>query len=246
MSDLTHTTAGPPALPPMPRPLTERQERYARGVAAGMSYAEAFRSGGLVASTAGSQSRQIGDLNRDPRIRARIASLRERADEQIVSTVAERMAWLKLIIQGDPDELRRIVRDPCDFCWTDAEIARAYGAHFAPTPFHEERPALPNVAKPRDDCKHCRGVGYSRVVLTPTDELSPAARALFKSASQDKDGVIKIEMHDQLAAAEMLNKLQSAYVSRSLNINANVAVQAAKDANPEDALRLFEQFGGAP
>lgn len=236
------TTAGPPALAPMPRPLTERQERYARCVASGMSYAEAFRKGGLQASTAGSQAQQIGQLNRDPRIRARIASLRERADEQIVSTVAERMAWLKLIIQADPDELRRIVRDPCDLCWTEPEIARAYGRHFAPTPFDDERPPLPDTAKPRASCTHCKGQGYSRVVLSPTDELSPAARALFKGASQDKDGVIKIEMHDQLAAAEMLNKLQSAYVSRSLNLNANVSVQAAKDVSGADALRLFDSF----
>jgi hypothetical protein len=83
------------------------------------------------------------------------------------------------------------------------------------------------------------------VVLTPTDELSPSARALFKGASQNDKGVIEIEMHDQLAAAEMLNKLQSAYVTRSLNLNANVAIHAARDANPEDALRLFDQFGPA-
>jgi hypothetical protein len=40
-----------------------------------------------------------------------------------------------------------------------------------------------------------------------------------------------------------LNKLQSAYVTRSLNLNANVAVQAARDASPDDALKLFEAFG---
>jgi hypothetical protein len=55
--------------------------------------------------------------------------------------------------------------------------------------------------------------------------------------------VITINKHDQMAAAEMLNKLQSAYVTRSLSINANMAVHAARDANPADALRLFDQFG---
>lgn len=243
MEILPNTKAGPPALPYLAPALTRRQENYARSVAAGMSYAEAFQQAGLVASTSGSKSRQISELNRTPKVAARITELRARATEETVSTIAERMAWLRLIIQADPDELRRIVRDPCDICWLDDDIARAYARHFDPTPFDEERPPLPDITKARADCIHCKGAGHLRVVLTPTDDLSPSARALFKSASQDKDGVIKIEMQDQLAAAEMLNKLQSAYVTRSLNLNANVAVHAARDANPEDALKLFDAFG---
>lgn len=218
-------------------------ENYARGVAAGLSFAEAFRRGGLVASTAGSMSRQIQNMNRDPRIRQRVADLRASGEADPVSTIVERLAWLRLIVNADPNELRRIVREPCDLCWPEPEIAKAYAAHFAPSPFHDERPALPDTDKPRENCLRCKGDGYSRVVLTPTDELSPAARALFKSASQDKDGVIKIEMHDQIAAADMLNKLQSAYVTKSLNLNVNASVQAARDATPEDAMRLFDQFG---
>ena len=81
------------------------------------------------------------------------------------------------------------------------------------------------------------------VEITPTDELSTAGRALYKSASQDKDGVIKVEMQSKADAAEMLNKLQSAYVTRSLNLNANVAIHAARDADPAAALKLFEAFG---
>lgn len=242
MDALPNTTAGPPAVPYLAPGLTRRQENYARCVAAGMSYAEAFREAGLVASTGGSRGRQISCLNRTPKVAARITELRAKADVDTVSTIAERMAWLKLIIRADPDELRRIVREPCDLCWTDVAIARAYAAYFAPTPFHEERPALPDVSVPREGCERCRGDGHSRVVLTPTSDLSPAARALFKGASQDKDGVITVSMHDQLAAAEMLNKLQSAYVQRSLNMNVNASVHAARDVTPADALKLFEAF----
>jgi len=241
--DALPTTAGPPALPPIPT-LTRRQENYARAVAKGMSYAQAFRESGCVASTAGSQSRQIGDFNGSPAVRARIQELRAMAcgAEDVVDNLQERMAWLRLIISADPNELTRTTREPCDLCWPDAEIARAYAAHFSPTPFHDERPALPDVAKPRCDCKRCAGAGIARVMLTPTDELSPAGRALFKGAEQNEKGAIKIFMHDQLAAADMLNKLVSAYITRSLNLNANVAVHAARDASPEDALRLFEAF----
>jgi hypothetical protein len=228
--------------------LTKRQERFARCVAAGMSYSEAFRQAGCVASTPGSRHAQIGELTRNPKVRQRVLELRAKVDEETVSTIAERMAWLRLIVQANPDELSRLVHDPCAMCWSDDEIARAWAAHFAPNPFdpNEPRPALPDTNKPRHDCLHCRGDGTQRVVITPTDELSPAARALFKGASQNDKGVVEIETHDQLAAAEMLNKLQSAYVTRSLNLNANVAVHAARDASPEDAMRLFEAFGSGP
>jgi phage terminase small subunit len=243
-----NTTVGPPAVPPnLPaRALTRRQENYARAVASGMSYAEAFRASGLVANTAGGQSSQIQALNRHWGIRARVAELRPKIDAETISTIAERMSWLRLILAGNEDELSRIVREPCGNCWPEAEIARAFAAHFAPDPFNpdEPRPELPVTTKPRHDCPHCRGEGYARVVLTPTDELSPAARALFKGAKQNDKGVIEIETHDKLAVADMLNKLQSAYVTRSLNLNANVAVQPARDAaSAQDALRLFESFG---
>jgi phage terminase small subunit len=243
--DAPVTTVAAPALPPMPPSLTRRQENYARCVAAGMSYGEAFRQAGCVASTAGSRASQIAGFNRHPDVRARIIELRKLADQETVSTIAERMSWLRLIVTADPEELTRVVRDPCDLCWPDAEIARAYAAHFAPTPFDPERPrdALPDTTKPRHGCQRCLGEGSARVVLTPTEDWSPGARALFKGAKQNEKGVIEIQTHDQLAAAEMLNKLQSAYVTRSLNLNANVAVHAARDASPEDALKLFDAFG---
>ncbi len=237
------TVAAPPSLPPIPM-LTRRQESYARCVAAGMSYAEAFRQAGCVASTAGSMSQQINGLNKTLHVRQRIAELRVKADAEVVSTIAERMAWLRLIVLADPEELSRVVAIPCGACWPDVEIARAYAAHFSPTPFHEGRPPLPDTKKSRTSCEGCHGQGISHVTLTPTDELSPAARALFKGAKQNEKGVIEIQMHDQMAAAEMLNKLQSAYVTRSLNLNANVAIHAARDASPADALKLFDAFGG--
>ena len=242
MDALPNTTAAPPAtLPPIPT-LTARQERYARAMAAGCSYAEAFRRAGLVASTAGSQSSQIQDMNRMPAVRARIQELRAAACQDTVDNLQERMAWLRLIVSADPNELLRTVVEPCAHCWPNAEIAKAFAAHFNPTPFHEARPALPVTSKPRGECTVCAGAGITRVTITPTDELSPAGRALFKGAEQNEKGAIKVYMQDQIAAADMLNKLVSAYVTRSLNLNANVAVHAAREVKPEDLGALLESF----
>jgi hypothetical protein len=243
MSSTPNTTAvALPSAAPHTRPLTGRQERYARCVAAGMSYAEAFRQGGLVASTVGSQSQQISDLNRNPGVRARVRELRAAVDAEIVSTLTERMAWLRLIINADPEELSRVVVDPCDHCWSTALVAEAWAAHFDPSPFAEERPPQPNTTKPRAGCTHCKGRGYQRVELTPTDELSPEGRALFKGASQDKDGVITISTQSKSEAAEMLNKLQGAYVSRSMNFNATVNMSTAREMNPADLASLIASF----
>lgn len=245
MDALPNTTAAPPA-PPLAPALTRRQENYARAVASGLSYAEAFRQSGCVASTSGSMSVQISELNKTPKVRARITELRAAVDAETVSTMHERMSWLRLIISADPRELSRIVADACGNCWSDETYAQAMIAHFRPSPFDADdpRPGLPDTHKPRPGCIHCRGEGILRVVLTPTDELSPEGRALFKGAEQNEKGEIKIHMHDQQAAADMLNKMQSAYVTRSINLNANVAVHAARDATPADAARLLEAFGG--
>lgn len=228
---------------PAPQGLTRRQESYARCVAIGMSYAEAFRQAGLVASTSGSRSGQIQILNRTPHVRERIAELRRANDKQVESTFAERASWLRLVASADPGELSRVVHDPCGLCWTDADIARGWAAYLAPPALNDEpRSSPPDQTKPRQDCQHCRGDGTARVILTPTDELSPAARALFKGAKQNEKGVIEIQIHDQAAALDMLNRMHSSYVTRSLNLNANVAVHAARDASPEDALKLFDAF----
>ena len=240
--NVTPATAETPDPPPM-RPLTRRQEAYARCVATGMSYAEAFRSAGLLASSAGSQAHQIGALNRTPIVRARIAELRAKFDEHLVSSQLERMTMLRNIVAADPDELSKIVSEPCGNCWTDEAVAKAYAAHFSVVEEFDDRPPLPDQSKPRRDCTHCSGAGISRVVLTPTDELSPEARALFRGAKQNDKGVIEILTHDKMVAADMLNRMQGVYISKSLNLNINANVQAARDVPPEDAARLFEAFG---
>jgi hypothetical protein len=236
-----NTTEGP-QLPGPTHHLTTKQELWARGVAMGLSYGDAFRAAGYRASNGGSMANQIQGLKRLAHVRARINELRPSADAVVVSHMNERMAWLKLIVEADAEELTRVVTNPCDLCWPDVEIAKQYAAHFAPPSGFGDRPGLPDTKRPRSNCVHCRGDGISRVVLTPTAELSPGARALFKGATQNEKGVIEIKTHDQMAASEMLNKMQSVYLTRSLSLTANVSVPAAKDVTGEQALALFESF----
>lgn len=67
-----------------------------------------------------------------------------------------------------------------------------------------------------------------RVVVTPTDELSPAARMLLRSVRQKASGEIEIRMHDQLVASDQLNRMQGSYApDRSLGLTAHVNVDFA-------------------
>ena len=102
---------------------------------------------------------------------------------------------------------------------------------------------MPEPTKPRHDCPGCRGVGLTTIVITPTEELSPGGRALFKGVTRNAHGDVIPVMHDQAAALDMLNKMHSSYVQRSMNLNVNAAVHAARDISTADAAKLFDAFG---
>lgn len=86
--------------------------------------------------------------------------------------------WL-MIASADPSELVKVKAVPCGSCWEELE----------------DTAGLPvNPA-----CKRCDGEGHKRVSVTPTSELSPAARRLYAGAKQSKEG-IEVKMHDQISA----------------------------------------------
>jgi len=97
--------------------------------------------------------------------------------------------WLR-IAMADPNDLVRVVHEPCEFCWAMKA---------------EELP-------PNPSCSACKGVGVSYVKVSDTKKLKGAAKRLYAGAVQTKDGV-KILMRDQDAALKniadylgMLNK----------------------------------------
>ncbi len=104
-----------------------------------------------------------------------------------------------------------------------------------------------NTDAPRRDCEHCSGDGISRVVLTPTAELSAGARAMFKSVRQNAKGEIVVETHDRIAAINALNAMQpnALAATRSVSWAINALIPAARALHdPDAALRLFDAFGG--
>lgn len=82
----------------------------------------------------------------------------------------------------------------------------------------------------------------TRVSVTPTDKLSPAARRLLKSVRQKASGEITVVLHDALAAADMLNKMQGVYVDRSVSLSVSATVPDLKDMSRDDMLDMLESI----
>lgn len=250
MNQETHTTALPVLKSKAGRPpvteltrLTERQELFAQQLAEGHTYAQAFERAGLKCNSSQSRNRQIQDLIRLPHVQRRVSELRAVAlpPEDVLEGIRKRREWLQLIASADPAKLMHIRYDPCDVCWLPEAVAAAFAVYFTADPFGAD-PTLPDHKRPNAECPSCKGEGIKRVSVTATEDWGPAERALFKGAKQNEKGVIEIMMHDQMAVADMINRLDALYVAKSLNINANVNVASAKDVDPADGLKLFDVF----
>ena len=208
--------------PRPPRPLLPRQEKFAQLLATGISATEAYaathrRRG---SSRHGMRSNAFRAAHH-PVIARRVMELQAAAVVDAERAIKARVAYLQRIATADPAEIARVVAEPCVGCW--------------PPESHEPQP---NPA-----CSKCRGEGVRRVVITSTDELSPAGRALLKSVRQKADGSIEVRLHDQLAAVDILNKMQGAYVDRSVTLNISAEIKPLKRGmTVEEAVALMESI----
>jgi hypothetical protein len=210
-----------------------RHEAYAQAVADGASYADAYRLAGYVENNGNAyKPAQI------PAVAARIQMLRRAASERRVQSIAARMDLLDTIAHTNADEVVRVVSVPCSACWSDIAIADAMGRAVA------GKAPMPNTDAAQPDCKVCRGLNVM-TAITPTDELSAAGRAIYRGAKLNSKGQVEVILADPQAAIAELNKMQPGALAatRSLSMSVNAYISAARDASPDEALRLFDAFG---
>jgi hypothetical protein len=243
-------------------PLLAKREAFAVAFVELQSATRAYRAvydcAGMAPLTV---RRKAYDLRHSADVAARVRELYDEAAADTMLSARARMARLQAIVEADPGELVRVVAEPCRYChgvdgkyqWRDADeftlaVARAF----------DDRKPLPSDAggygftvhsEPNPTCEECRGDGVARVVVTPTDQLSPAARALLKGVRQKASGEVTVLLHDQLAASDQLNKMAGMYVDKSLNINANVnarpVMELPADATPEQIRQRYLAMIGA-
>jgi hypothetical protein len=243
-TEVTETGAG----------LSPRHEEFAIQVAAGNSFTAAYAVAYGFEPNAQGVRASASRLAKHPAVVARVKELRTAAAEQGQISVRERMAWLQSIVAAEP--VANIVACGCRHCWgegnryqwrDEAELAAAVTkAAKASQPMPDclggfgYRPDAPA----NEACPHCAGQ-RTRIELVPYSEMTAGQRALYRGVECNPDGSIKkVLIHDQLAAADQLNRLQGAYLDRSMSISATVRADAADLSSPEALLAAFNAMGG--
>ena len=208
-----------------------QHELYAQAVADGCSYVEAYRRAGYASDTA--NAHRAASI---PAVAARIRMLRTAAAERSVHSIAARMDLLDTIAHTDASEVFRVVSAPCSACWSDVALADAMARALA------GKGDMPNPDAAQPDCKACRGT-HRIYDITPTDQLSAAGRAIFRGVKVTANGLEPI-LADRQAAINALNAMQPGALAatRSMSLNVNGFIPAARDVSPEELERLLASF----
>lgn len=240
--------------------LTQQQELFAQAYVRTLNQAAAYREAYNVgpdtaARTVMTEAHRVAT---HPGVAARIRELQDRAAGlAAVPSLAERIKELRAIESADANEVIGVRWINCRYCrgedhgfqWKDeGEYARACDDRLRlkqpiPAPPSDGclgyNPTLPPV----DHCPSCFGVGERVPWVADTSKLKGGAKLLYKGAKIKGNGDIEILLHDQMAAREMLNKIQGAYVAGNAAANPAEPGAGAKAAvaakNPEERQRAY-------
>jgi phage terminase small subunit len=249
--------------------LTPKEETFCARLAqhgnATRAYREAFDPSGL---TYQSLRQTAYQLAHEPHIEARFYQLLDEAAGNAVVSISARMTELQRIVFGDRGEVEALTTGACRRCWgkdfghhwlDEDEHTAAVAAAFDRAAASGKRFRMPSNAggygyqadrSPNPLCPSCRGEGLQRLVLTPTDQLSPSARAMVKGYTVRSNGSIGVEYHSKLTALDLLNRMQpGVYERHAVNVNINAAAAAvdfSRMSNAEAADFLASLRGEPP
>jgi phage terminase small subunit len=238
-------------------PLLAKREAFAAAFvelqSATLAYRRVYDCSGMLPATA---RRKAYDLRHAPDVAARVRELYAEAAADTIVDTRSRMVRLQSIVEADPSELVSIVREACRRChsaghhyhWIDSDefsiaLARAIDAREALPDDLGGYGFTPHV-DPHPSCPECHGHGVTRVVVTPTDQLSPGARALLHSIKQKPSGEIEVRLVDRLAASDQLNRMAGVYVDKSVSVTAHVNVPSLAEiaSDPAKAADFLESI----
>lgn len=234
--------------------LTDKQERFAQAWARtgnkAAAYREAYNVGPkTLPATVWESASRVAAI---PHVQARYRELHEQAVLETVISVREALQWQLDIATADPNEIVRVVARCCRYCygkdhayqWTsDLEFLEAYGAAL------DQHAEDPKVKVPDDSggygfnaalepvltCPQCLGVGHEQTIISDTTKLTGKARKLYAGAEQDRFGAIKVKLHDQKAAWEMVCRMLGAFNDKlDLRTAAERAADESKAKLPDN------------
>lgn len=142
-----------------------------------------------------------------------VEEYRAEVKKEIALTAADVMMHLTRAATLDCTEFTQVKMEPCVKCWPD-------------------RGGL----LPRLGCENCGGKGITYVHVTPTAQLSPIARSMYRGAEQTKYG-IKVSYADPDKAAEMLARATGLF-----NQKLDVTVSAQLPELPVDQVEAAKRY----
>lgn len=198
-------------------------------------------------------------LMAEPKVISRILALRAAAAKEVICGVVDLMRDWYDIATADPTELVRVNRYNCRNCngidfkfqwrtveeWTDACVkacAEAKGNDDPVMPDFSGGVGYNARAVPNPICPCCHGEGYEHTYVADTSKVSTKARKLIKSVSQDRYGVITIEMKDQQKALESLARCMGAFNDKLIlpKTGGGDAKTIDEGVSPQDAARAYQ------
>lgn len=151
-----------------------------------------------------------------------VTEYREEVKKEIAMTAADVMMKLTEQATADYTQFTQVVVNPCGMCWAGVDGAVP--------------PRIPNLR-----CRACGGQGIKSVDVTPTAQLTPAARLLYRGAEQTKHG-IKIKTADPDKAVELLGRAVGLFTS-NLQIAATLVPKMPElPADQNEASRLYAEW----
>lgn len=210
--------------------MNARQIRFCHEYIKDLNGTAAARRAGYTGTDA-SLATEASRLLRNAEVKARIDEAKKRREERTKVDADTLLLNLQAVAFGDPRKIVEHRRRCCRHCWgkghkwqfTDTAFAEEKEKHErrlaewdknedpdkgdGPGEFDEKGgPGFDRSQLPHEKCPECKGEGVPEVFIRDTDALDEDALAMFKSIEVTKDGGIKVHLHDQMKAREMLGR----------------------------------------
>lgn len=201
----------------------------------------------------GSAARSM--LNR-PEVRARLQEHQHAISLMSAKSTETLTRELEEMVDADVNEIMQLKVGSCRHCWGLAGFyqwrdEREYLDACAEA--MRRRAVAPEMTggygylfskEPNRECAQCEGDGIQRVVLAPTDGLSPGARRLYQGIELYPDGSIKkIKLQDQTAARQELHRIRGMHIERSVSVGITGKLPDAREI-ANDTTRALAYLDG--
>ncbi|MEO6279182.1 terminase small subunit [Roseateles sp.] len=222
---------------------------------------QAYTEAGYTARNANVAAVEASRLLRKPKVRNLLGARAKAMVGNIEAEKARLMRCLTAVAYADPRELVAYHRGSCRFCWGKGHryqfSAGEWDAKMLAFEEREEKaadtggtpPQSPDTRggtgyswnrEPHPQCPECYGLGEGRQIIADMRHVSPDVLALFAGIETTSDGGVRVRMHDQMKAREVLAKIYR-LVDDAPQVNVAVVSAEALNAIYAEGMRRAQE-----